>query len=234
MPAQPGSRVQSPARVPTDILILAAFAPELAPLSAAFGGRADATVGGRKIVTRIAGIGLPAACVGSAAHLGELEPRAVVLVGTCGAHRGAGLSIGDVVVAGPLRLVDAAAIAGTAQFPEPMGVAAETDRSLAGAFAALGARRCCVATTLAITVDDEAAARIAQAVGAEAEHLEAHGVATACASRGVPFVAVFGVANLVGSTGRAEWLANHRRAEEAAGALVLRWIHGGAAGLPSD
>jgi nucleoside phosphorylase len=217
--------------VTVDVLILAAFAPELAPLSAAFGGRADATVGERRVVTRIAGIGLPAACVGSSAHLGELEPRAVVLVGTCGAYRGAGLSIGDLVVAGALRLVDTAAIAGTAQFPEPMGIAAETDPSLAGALCALGARRCCVATTLAITIDDEAAARIAQGVGAEAEHLEAQGVAMACASRGVPFVSVFGVANLVGSAGRAEWLANHQRAEEAAGALVLRWIHGGAAGL---
>ncbi len=226
-PAQAGSQVQSPARVTTDVLILAAFTPELAPLSAGFGGRPDTTVGGRRIATRIAGIGLAAASVGSAEHIGELEPRAVVLVGTCGAYRGAGLSIGDVVVAGPLRLVDTAAIAGTAQFPEPMGIATETDASLANALAALGARRCCVATTLAITVDDEAAARIARGVGAEAEHLEAHGVATACASRGVPFVAVFGVANLVGSTGRAEWLANHRRAEAAAGALVLRWIHGG-------
>ena len=53
----------------------------------------------------------------------------------------------------------------------------------------------------------------------------------ACASRRVPFAAVFGVANFVGASGRAEWLANHRRAEAAAGASVLQWIRAGAIGL---
>ena len=85
----------------------------------------------------------------------------------------------------------------------------------------------CVATTLAITVDDAAAARIAEGAGADVEHLEAHGVAIACAARGVPLAVVLGVANLVGARGRAEWLAHHERAEAAAGKRVLAWLEGG-------
>jgi nucleoside phosphorylase len=218
--------------VPLDVLILAAFAPELAALSAAFGGAPGATAHGRRIATRVAGIGLAAATAGAAAHIAELEPRAVVLVGTCGAYRSAGLSIGDVVVGRRLRLVDPAALMGASQFPEPMQITAEADAPITDAFAALAARPCCIATTLAITVDDDAAARIALGVDVDVEHLETQGVAMACASRSVPFAAVLGVANFVGGAGRSEWLAHHLRAEVAAGERVLQWIRAGAPGLP--
>jgi len=191
-----------------------------------------ALVGRRSVAARIAGIGLAAAAVGAAAHLGELMPRAAVLVGTCGAYPGTGLAVGDVVVARRLLLIDPAAIAGAAQFPEPMTIAAPAHDALAEAFAALGARPCSVGTTLAITVDDAGATRIAEAAGAEVEHLEAQGVATACAARAVPFAAVLAVANVVGSRGRVEWRENHRHAEAVAGERVLQWLLRGARGLP--
>lgn len=220
--------------VTLDVLILAAFDPELAAFSAALGDGMAATVGGLRVAARITGIGLPAAAVGAATQIGELEPRAVVLVGTCGAYMTSGLAIGDAIAARKLCLVDPASLAGEAQFPEPMTIAAETHGSMTAALAALGARPCCVATTLAITVDDAAAARIAAGSGAEVEHLEAQGVATACAARGVAFAAVFGVANFVGARGRAEWRAHHRHAEAVAGERVLRWLREGAIGLPAS
>jgi futalosine hydrolase len=218
--------------VASDVLILAAFAPELAPFAVALGDSMAALVGRRSVAARIAGIGLAAAAVGAAAHLGELMPRAAVLVGTCGAYPGTGLAVGDVVVARRLLLIDPAAIAGAAQFPEPMTIAAPAHDALAEAFAALGARPCSVGTTLAITVDDAGATRIAEAAGAEVEHLEAQGVATACAARAVPFAAVLAVANVVGSRGRVEWRENHRHAEAVAGERVLQWLLRGARGLP--
>jgi futalosine hydrolase len=217
--------------VAPDVLILAAFDPELAPFSQALGAAMTATVGGWVVAARIVGVGLPAAAVGTATLLGQLEPRAVVLVGTCGAYEGRGLDIGDVVAARRMRLVDPSSLAGAAQFPEPMAIASETHDAMTEALAASGVRPCCVATTLAITVDDGTAARIARE-GADVEHLEAHGVATACAARGIPFAAVLGVANFVGALGRAQWRANHRRAEAAAGERVLEWLLDGAAGLP--
>jgi nucleoside phosphorylase len=218
--------------VTPDVLILAAFEPELAALTAALGESMTATVAGQRVAARVAGIGLPAAVAGAARHLGELAPRAVVLVGTCGAFIEAGLALGDVVTARRLRLVDPACIVGASQFPEAMVTTAEVHQPITDALAAGGARPCCVATTLAITVDDAAAARIAEGVGAEVEHLEAQGVAMACAARGVPFAAILGVANFVGARGREQWRANHRRAEHLAGERVLRWLQEGAIGLP--
>jgi nucleoside phosphorylase len=210
--------------VTTDVLILAAFDPELAPLRAALGDGLAAQVGALSIVARTTGVGLPAAAVGATLHIVELAPRAVVLIGTCGAYLEAHLGIGDVVVAGRLRLIDPASFDGMTEFPEPMAIAAQADPAMNEAFAASGARSVCVGTTLAITVDAAAAAKIARGSGAEVEHLEAHGVSMACAARGVPFAAVLGVANLVGPSGRAEWREHHRAAETAAAACVLRWL----------
>jgi nucleoside phosphorylase len=87
-----------------------------------------------------------------------------------------------------------------------------------------GARVADVATTLAITVDDAAAALIARASTAHVEHLEAYGVAAACAARGIPFGAALGVANYVGARAREEWRAHHRTAAAAAVDAVLRCI----------
>jgi nucleoside phosphorylase len=89
---------------------------------------------------------------------------------------------------------------------------------------ATGAAPVDVATTLGVTVGDEEAALIAEATGAHIEHLEAHAVATATAMRGVPFAAVLGVANVVGSRAREEWRKNHVAASDAAADAVNRWL----------
>ena len=214
-----------------DLLILAAFDPELAPLVPVLGDRLSGVIGGRTVLARTAGVGALAAAAGAAAHIADLAPRAVVLVGSCGAYASASLGIGDVVVARRLRLADLASVDGLAQFAPPMATDLETDASLSAGLAALATRpasrphvAACVATTLAISVDDDAAARLAAGLGADVEHLEAHGVAIACAARGVPFAVVLGVANLVGARGRGEWLAHHGRAEAAAGQRLVDWL----------
>ncbi len=88
-----------------------------------------------------------------------------------------------------------------------------------------------LAITLAITTDDALAAQIASKSGCTAEHMEAYGVAAVCARSSIPFAAALGVANVVGSTARDEWRANNVAASEAAAALVIAWLEGGAAGL---
>jgi nucleoside phosphorylase len=208
----------------TDVLIVAAFYPELVPLQGALGEAMSGRVGALVVTARAVGIGLPMAAVGAAMHIAELRPRAVVLVGTCGAYLGAPLAVGDVVVARRVRLVDASVAGGASQFPEPMSVVADTHPGIAKGLEAAGARLADVATTLAITVDDATAACIARATGADAEHLEAHGVATACAARGVPFGVALGVANIVGARAREEWRVHHRGSAEAAASTVLRWL----------
>ncbi|HEX8796575.1 MAG TPA: hypothetical protein VF765_36745 [Polyangiaceae bacterium] len=187
----------------------------------------SARVGALQVVARVVGIGLPMAAVGTAMVLGELTPRVAVMVGTCGAYAGSGVPVGDVVVARHLRFGTTGVAEGLVQFPEPLSIATTADERLADALGGYGARAADVVTTPAVTVDDAAASRLAQAAGAQAEHLEAYGAAIACAARGIPFTAVLGVANAVGSRARDEWRANHRQAAAAAAGVVIRWLQGG-------
>jgi futalosine hydrolase len=214
-----------------DLLVVAAFAPELAGFDGLLGSPRAAEVGGLEVVALPVGIGMVAAAIGTAARLERGCPRAVILVGTCGAYPGSGLSILDVVVARTTWVSEPAVHEGLAAFPDRMPVRFEANGPMTDAMAAAGARRADIATTLAITTEDDLATRLA--AHAAVEHLEAFAVASACASKGVPFCAVLGVANSVGSRGRAEWRAQHDAAGRAASAHVVRWIQSGAEGLPA-
>jgi futalosine hydrolase len=207
-----------------DLLIVAAFHPELGPLRATLGDTLAGRVGSRWVVATPVGIGLPQASVGAALRIADGRPRAVLLVGTCGAYPGTSLRIGDAVVARRALLVDPAVVEGAAQFPDAMSLASECDPAMHAALVGAGGVAADVATTLAVTVDDAVAARVSLAARAQAEHLEAHGVASACATLGVPFAAVLGVANVVGSRARDEWRANHRASAQAAIDVVTAWL----------
>lgn len=219
--------------MPCDVLILAAFEPELARLQERLGGKMG-RVGRTHIVLGVAGVGLSAAAAGAAVLVHEAQPRTVVAVGTCGAYTvssasslssASRLAIGHVVVASKVRLVDRSVLQRSAEFPPPMTLVANPHPGLIESIVrATGATPADVATTLGITVGDAEAAAIAEATGAHVEHLEAHAMATACALPGVPFAAVLGVANVVGSRARDEWRENHAAAAAAAADAVLRWL----------
>ena len=226
--------------------MVAAFHPELAFLQ---GTLADASrqtsqtsqtspapSGPFHVVAKAVGIGMPNAAVGTASRLAVLRPRAIVLIGTCGAYAGAGFAIGDVAIATKVKLVDPAACEGRAAIPAPMPVSLDGDATLAAALASTSggrARAATVATTLAVTTDDALAARLARDSASHVEHLEAFAVATACSAFGVPFIAALGVANVVGTSAREQWRANHRATAEAAARVVLAWLESGAPGLAS-
>src|SRR5258708_7456445 len=105
-----------------EILILAAFHPELAPLRLVLGDAMRGRVGNTLTSARVVGIGLPMAATGTAMHVGELRPSAVLALGTCGAYAGAGLAIGDVVVARRVHLGDLSVLRGLSEFPRPMSI----------------------------------------------------------------------------------------------------------------
>jgi nucleoside phosphorylase len=203
---------------------VAAFHPELAPLRATLGAALHGRIGPHQVTASAVGIGLAQASVGAAVRVGDARPRAVVLVGTCGAYPGSDLAVGDVIAGRRVLLVDPSVVDGGAQFPEPMSLACEADVAMREGLSRAGARPADIATTLAVTVDDALAGRIAAGTGAHVEHLEAHGVATACAAWGVPFAAALGVANGVGSRAREEWRVHHRSAAEAAVRVVVAWL----------
>ena len=177
------------------MLFLAAFLPELGTLEG-----------------EVVGVGLVESAIGTTRVLSSRragDVAHVVLVGTVGAYPNSGLSIGDVVACESIAL----AAASGALVEGAMPTSIETDRALTECFAAKRAR---VATTLTITTDDDVACELERTTRAHVEHLEAFAVARACAVANVPFTAIFGVANIVGSRGREAWRANHERAAAAA------------------
>ena len=180
---------------------MAAFPPEVAALDVAQ-------------AREITGVGLVEAALGMAAAIEAHRPTEVVLLGTAGAYHGSGLGIGDVVVATEVIL---ASVFGALVDAMPCQLA--TDAALTARYRA---RHVKVATTLGITTQDEHARALVIATGAQVEHLEAFAVARACARGAIAFTAVLGIANMVGSQGRAQWREHHERAARAACEVAAR------------
>lgn len=217
-----------------DLLLLAAFAPELAPLRTLLGNDLVATHAGLSIMGKTVGVGLPNATAGTMKRIGQLEPRAVVLLGTAGVYPStlAMPAIGDAVVVRRAVLVEPAEIEARSAIPEPMSLACDLHAMMSAGLALGRAPQHDVANTIGVTTDDALARTIGAASGCALENLEAFGVATACALTGVPLACVLGVSNLVGATGRDEWRNHHKRASQAAAEIVSRWLVAGAMGLP--
>lgn len=190
------------------MLFVAAFEPELAKLREFRPSLWAAPVG----------IGLAAAAVGTARALTGRAPKAVVLLGTCGAFPGRGLAIGDVVVAAGVCLASAAVARGEGAMPPPMTEVLPCDASVLR----VRGKSVQVATTLAVTTTRELADAMARSTGCDVEHLEAYAVAVACRAAGVPFLAVLAVANEVGPQGREQWAQHHQRVSDALAEEVNR------------
>lgn len=160
------------------------------------------------------GIGPVASAAGAAAALARLSPSAVVLIGTCGAYQG-GPAVGSAIVAERVGLAFGVAAMGLGYVPRaPSPIACDS-----ALVAQVDAQRVSLLTCGAVTTDPVLADRLAD--GWHCEHLEAFGVAYACQAKGIPFVAVLGVANAVGPDAHAEWLSHREAAQRAARAAVL-------------
>ncbi len=129
-----------------------------------------------------------------------------------------------------VHLVDVGSVLGATELPSALQSLRQSDEALRAALVAQGFISVEVATTLGVTVDDQAAARLTL-TGVEVEHMEAFSVASVCGGVGVPFVAVLGVSNVVGSSAREQWRANHGSASRAAAGVIVRWLERGAPGL---
>jgi nucleoside phosphorylase len=170
------------------------------------------------VVARLAGVGLVEAGIGAARAIAEVQPDAVIFVGTAGSY-GTEPAIGTAVVARHVRLVSAAQVRGEGYLPAVMPVSIETRARLRRQ---LDLPVADVACPLAITRSAAAARKIAAASGCGVENLEAFSVARAAA--GLPFAAVLGISNAVGPKAHAQWKAFAERASEAACLAVLTWL----------
>lgn len=219
----------------TDVLLVAAHAPELVGFRGELSDAFEGVIRGLKVQAKTVGIGMPAAGASMGRRIVQLEPRAVVLVGSCGIYPGRGdVQPLDILVADRTVLVDSAVVQQRAAFPDPMQVSVQADGGMGRGLCAQSerARRVVIGTTLSITTDDALAAAIGQAGVCDAENLETFSTALACAQANIPFSAVLGVTNVVGSTGRVDWNRFQRQAAVSVAELVLRWLHNGAQGLP--
>jgi nucleoside phosphorylase len=218
-------------------LVVAAFAPELAPLRRALARRPAGARGGG-VVCEPVGIGMVDAAAGAARAIARVAPRAILFVGTAGSY-GRAPEIGAVVIARHLVLASTAAIRGDGYLPTPLAARAQAHPELgasllrASSGGATGTAAD-VATTLAITRTAATARRLAHVTGASVENLEAFAVARAAVVAGVPFAAVLGIANRVGPEAHDEWRINQHRAAAAACAVVAAFLDGGAASVPAS
>lgn len=219
----------------TDVMIVAAHAPELVGFRGELSDAMDGVIRGLTVRAKTVGVGMPAAGSTIGRRIVQFEPRAVVLVGSCGVYPGRGDVMPlDIIVAEQTVLVDTAVVQQLGAFPEPMQTRVKCDEGLTRGISAHGTRvhSAVVGTTLSITTDDGLAKIVGDAGICDAENLELFSVALACAQRDVPMTAVLGVTNLVGSTGRIDWTRFQRQAAINVAEVVLRWLHNGAQGLP--
>jgi nucleoside phosphorylase len=225
----------------TDVLLVAAHAPELVGFRSELSDAFEGVIRGLHVRAKTVGIGMPAAASSMGRRIVQLSPRAVVLVGSCGIYPGRASVEGrgsveplDILVAERAVLVDSAVVQQRGAFPDPMQVSVQADAGLGLGLVAQAerARRSVIGTTLSITTDDALANAIGQSGVCDAENLEAFSIALACAQANIPFAAVLGVTNVVGSTGRVDWGRFQRQAAVSVAELVLRWLHNGAQGLP--
>ena len=179
---------------------------------------------------------MPMAGAGAMRHLRDTRPRAVVLLGSCGAYpKKPALVPLELVVPERIHLIDPMVVLEKSAFPAPMQTLIEPDSVLSHGLAvsAPGVRRGRLATTLSITTDDQLALRLGKRTACDTENLEAFSVGLACAALDLPFAAVLAVTNAVGSEGREQWGKFRRKAADCSARLLLDWIHRGAQGLPA-
>lgn len=219
----------------TDVLVVAAGAPDLIGLRPHLGDKLSGTVRGLVVNSKVVGFGHAAAGSTTTRGLLALKPRAVVMVGSCGVYPGLPTyQPHDLVVAPRVIALDHAVIQGGSEWPTPMTTTIDASPPMVAGLSAGRARThvAIVASPLAMTRSDSLSARIPSVAGAHVENTDVFGVAMAASGANVPFACVLGVANIVGSTGHSDWQQFQREAVTQAANAVLAWVHAGAAGLP--
>lgn len=218
----------------TDLLLLAAHAPEFEGLQAALGDGLRGQLGGLSVACRSVGVGLSAAGAGTARALLTESPAAALLLGSVGAYPNRPQAAAPLSLCVPTtaHLVDAAAALGKAALPAPMEPPVHANGPLCdGLRGVTGAAAVALANTLGITTDDALASALTAERDCHVENLEAHAVLLACQTAGIPAAALLVTTNTVGNQGRAQWLQHREAAARHGTAALLRWLAAGAPGL---
>lgn len=219
----------------TDVLLVAAHAPELAGMRAHLSDRLIGDIRGLHVRAKIVGIGLAAAGPATARGILAVRPRAVIQLGSCGVYPNQSqYQPHDVLVSSGAKLASHEALQGQSRFPAPMVNQLECDPVLIAGLTSAADRTFAapIASPLAQTVDDTVAAAMHPGTGCHGESLETFAIGMACRASEVRFCAVLGVSHMVGSTGATDWAQFQRAAVTRAAEVVVTWIQRGAQGLP--
>lgn len=162
----------------------------------------------------VVGVGAVIAAARASAIIAELKPDSILLIGTAGAYPG-GPPIGSVISSRTTGLRSGVTAMGLGYTPRPPAPIEGSPAMMAK----LTIEHHNVLTVPAVTTDETLAKRLAD--GYTVEHLEAFGVAAAAREVGIPFLAVLGIANIVGPDAHIEWLANRDDAQNAVRIAIL-------------
>lgn len=170
------------------------------------------------IATATLGVGLVSASSRISSILEYLSVSQILFTGTCGVLTPSPISIGDIVRARGIYSGDVEAFDGKNYAPDVMPTSVIPARFMTPKSPL---QDCDVFSPLAITHSESGASILRQRFPAGVtENLECFAVAWNAAQRGIPFEAIMGVTNIIGSTGHAEWLTHHERVSTA----VQEWI----------
>ena len=219
---------------PVDVLVLATHPAQFGSLGRHLGPALAGTVGQVRVVCKTVGVGQTVAAAATTKRLVQLDPRAVVLLGTGRLYpERAGWQPGQVAVLNGAVLWSLAVSEGKAAFPDPMRQRAEVDGPLSRCLHELGGPGVGAATVAspdAPTKDQALALRIARETGADLEHPEAFSVLACCNLFQVPVAAVLGTE--AAPSAPAADPSHARAAAAAASEHVAAWLHRGAPGIP--
>lgn len=178
-----------------------------------------------ELLVDICGVGLVDAGIGATRSIIQHAPDAVVYLGTCGAYRSSGYSIGELVIGESTCIGSGDVSAHAMRIPTLLESDVRCDESLARMLLSRSSidpsrniaadqitthdsiravRVCC---TLGVTESDELADVITAGTSADVENLEAFAVCRAAAS--LPVAVILGVTNAVGPGGGRDWKSNH-------------------------
>jgi len=134
------------------------------------------------------------------------QVEGIIFCGTAGVYNEQdGLGIGDICSCCETILTDAAAEAGLSHFATPL-----IKGPIQSSFQLqLELSEACVMTLLTLTLSEEIAGTIGSRVKGAVENMELFGIARVCDDLKIPWNAVLGITNQVGSKGNKQWTENH-------------------------
>ncbi|MCB0359859.1 MAG: hypothetical protein KDD44_09490 [Bdellovibrionales bacterium] len=201
------------------VLILAAFEPELTPLRQLEAAHPSLSL-------HSVGVGMVEAALGTTrllAALPDVSNTEVLFIGSAGALSPE-LQLLTPVVASFAALGDPSLARGESYLPDICPTTFPANELSSLPF--LGISRCGIATPASISATESLAALLQEQTKASAENLELFGVATACASFGVPWSALSVITNHVGPAAHQQWKQNMPRAAEITAELISKELWG--------